>query len=181
MAAPANVTIENITGDWVMNKQLSNDIVPILELQGVPWILRKAIGIASITLHTKHTTDEKGIDHIDIEQTGTAGIKGTTEKRILDSEEREHEDYIFGHVKGRSRWVKLDDLKEEYLKKGWLPFPEKGAIESYVERMDESWTATQIWGFEEINGERRHARHVIVQSPQKKIEARLVYDYKPSK
>jgi hypothetical protein len=40
--------------------------------------MRKAIGLATVTLHTKQY-EEDGVTHIDIDQTATGGIKGTTE------------------------------------------------------------------------------------------------------
>ena len=40
------------------------------------------------------------------------------------------------------------------------------------------WTADQIWGFEEIKGERRYVRHVVVRKGDDWKLARLVYDYK---
>lgn len=39
----------------------------------------------------------------------------------------------------------------------------------------------QIWGFEEINSERRYVRHVNFVGPEKEnIQAKLIYDYGPS-
>jgi hypothetical protein len=39
----------------------------------------------------KQYTDEEGLTHIDIEQPGAAGIKGTTERRIIEGGWNEHE------------------------------------------------------------------------------------------
>ena len=44
--------------------------------------------------------------HLDIAQMLTGGLAGTIEKRILNWTEREHKDYIFGHVVGRSRLLR---------------------------------------------------------------------------
>lgn len=44
--------------------------------------------------------------HIDIEQTATGGLKGTSEKRSLDWQPRPHKDHIFGSVEGRTRFVR---------------------------------------------------------------------------
>lgn len=35
----------------------------------------------------------------------------------------------------------------------------------------------QIWGFAEINGDRRYVRHVVVRKGDDWKQARLVYDY----
>lgn len=53
-------------------------------LQGIGWFKRRAISLATITLDIKQYRDDEGVEHIDIEQTATGGIKGTTENRTLD-------------------------------------------------------------------------------------------------
>lgn len=66
----------------------------------------------------------------------SGGIKGTEEKRTLDWGWRDHEDGIFGKLKGRSRWIKLSDLSAgegtmetdiDFLTKGW-----EGGLSEYV-------------------------------------------------
>ncbi|KAF2436499.1 hypothetical protein EJ08DRAFT_602467, partial [Tothia fuscella] len=172
MAAPAEKTIHDLNGTWTMNKQLSDQTDPILQLQGIGWIIRKAIGMMTVTLVTKQYKDDEGVVHIDIEQPGAAGIKGTTELRQLDGTWREHEDHVFGAVKGHTKWIKIADLKdndadEAYLKKGWAQETlDDEAIDAYVESVGNGWTARQIWGFEDVDvggkKERRFVRHVVV-------------------
>jgi hypothetical protein len=80
MAAPAEVTLKDLSGQWVMvsnslarphlwayrlirltylqNKTLSDDPDDVLALQGMGWMTRKAISIATVTLHTKQYTDD---------------------------------------------------------------------------------------------------------------------------
>jgi len=151
--------------------------------QGVGWLTRKAIALATITLHTKEYVDDASVTHIDIEQTATGGIKGTTELRVLDNQFREHTDHIFGELKGRSRWFKLSDLDEsdydeKYLKEGWEKAIVDGeAIESFVENGKAGWTARQIWGFMEVKGDRRYVRNVVVVKGDQVKRRRLVYDW----
>ena len=102
------------------NKSLSDDTDEILRLQGVGWFTRKAIAMATIYLDVRHYTDDTGVEHIDIDQTLTGGISGTSEYRILDWTEREHEDHVFGAVLSKSRRVTLDELLRDWLKKDWL-------------------------------------------------------------
>ncbi|KAJ5659692.1 hypothetical protein N7507_006143 [Penicillium longicatenatum] len=116
MAAPANVTIKNLNGQWVMDANMSDPTDPILTLQGVSWFLRKALPYATVTLHVKEYADSENplVYHIDIDQIITGGITGTKESRTLDWEERSHVDTIFGTVHGRSRMfrgAKGDDGK----------------------------------------------------------------------
>jgi hypothetical protein len=96
-------------------------------------------------LNTKHFKSEDGVEHIDIDQIATGGIKGTSEHRTLDGVEREHEDYIFGKVKGVTTWVKLEDITDDFLKSGWLPEAnEHGLIRSFAENVDGKWKAEQV-------------------------------------
>ncbi|KAI9701646.1 MAG: hypothetical protein M1820_006417 [Bogoriella megaspora] len=186
MAAPESTSIKNLSGKWVLNSALSGDIDGVLTIQGIGYAYRTAITTSTITLHCKHFTDDEG-EHIDIRQVSTAYIpwfkSETEEKRHPDGQWRDHEDYLFGKVKGQTKWVELagyeDPTEDKFLKTGWLPETENGdVIMSYVEREDETWNATQIWGFEEINGERRYARHILVKAKDgKEKKIRLVYDY----
>lgn len=55
-------------------------------------------------------------------------------------------------------------------------------IHCWMINEESGWTAEQTWGFEIVNGERRHTRRSVVASvKQPKFEkARLVYAYKGS-
>lgn len=83
-------------------------------LQGVSWLTRTALSYATITLQTKEYTGappesedaKKQVRRIDIDQTVTGGIKGTTERRVLDWKGRQHSDHVFGNVVGQSRFVR---------------------------------------------------------------------------
>ena len=50
-------------------------------------------------------------------------------------------------------------------------------MQSYVESKTDKWTANQVWGFEVIDGKRRHVRHVVVRKEEDWKQARLVYDW----
>ncbi|RDB28493.1 hypothetical protein Hypma_015679 [Hypsizygus marmoreus] len=184
MAVPASLSILNISGKFVMNKALSDTTTDtILTLQGVGWLKRKAITLGTVTLAIKHFKDDEDVEHIDIEQTLTGGIPGTSERRTLTWTERENEDHIFGAVIGKSRRTKVDVLEENFLKAGWTADTvEHGVVQSYVEsdtpKSGTTWIANQTWGIEEVNGERRYTRHVKFTGPgAEDIECRLIYDY----
>lgn len=53
-------------------------------------------------------------------------------------------------------------------------------LQSFVDNEASQWTAEQIWGFEVINGERRHTRRVAVAKNGKVEIARLVYSFQPN-
>jgi hypothetical protein len=59
----------------------------------------------TVTLIIRQETEADGLTVVTIQQPGTAGIKGTEEKRNIpkaggDKMWRDHEDHVFGHVKG---------------------------------------------------------------------------------
>ncbi|KAL2148149.1 hypothetical protein VTH82DRAFT_8736 [Thermothelomyces myriococcoides] len=193
MAAPADKNIGDLNGKWIMNKTLSSNIEPGLALQGVGWVTRKAVSMATLTLTVKQFVAPPSppsdpanppVTHIEIEQTGTGGIKGSTEKRCLDDTFRDHSDWLFGHVRGKSYFLKPEDISDEFLRSGWLEGDDekKGPngethIISYVESYDNGWTATQIWGFKIIEGVRRYVRNVVIAKDSERVELQLVYDW----
>ncbi|KAK1228627.1 hypothetical protein PQX77_008221 [Marasmius sp. AFHP31] len=186
MAVPAEFTTLDISGKFIMNKTLSDPHDAILAAQGVGWMMRKTIGLATITLSVKHYKDAQDVEHIDIDQTLTGGIKGTREERTLWWKERETSDHIFGPVVGKSRRVKdlsVVDPSDDWLKTGWTADSlEHGLVHSHVEsdtpKSGKTWIGVQLWGMEEVNNERRYTRHVHFTGPDAKvIKARLVYDY----
>ncbi|KAJ4372214.1 Cyclin-dependent kinases regulatory subunit (Cell division control protein cks1) [Neocucurbitaria cava] len=196
MAAPASVDIKNLEGKWVMNKTISDAFDPVLSLQGIGWLTRKAVGAATVTQHLKQspTTGEDGqpSTQITIDQTITGGLKGSTEQRTLDWHYRGHTDWLFGTLEGRSRYSTLAKISEEskgkgvveedakYLVEGWLKETEEGEIvESYVDNDGNKWTGWQIWGFAEIGGERKLTRRFAIRKKDKNevVRVRLVYDY----
>lgn len=178
MAAPATINTTSLSGVWVMNKTLSDDTSDMLAAQSIGWMLRKSIALATITLYIKHTTDsDTGLEHIDIDST-LSGLKGTTEKRTLDWTERTHEDYVFGKVIAKSRRIQLSEIDDDVLKKGWTEDTiAKGLIQSHGKNVEYEWTVDQIWGFMEINGERRYARRVKFTTPKVRLDKVIVYDY----
>ncbi|KAL4738731.1 hypothetical protein BDV11DRAFT_129319 [Aspergillus similis] len=52
-------------------------------------------------------------------------------------------------------------------------------LQSWVESVDSTWTAEQIWGFETINGERYHTRRVVCANNGEYVLARLAYTFVP--
>jgi hypothetical protein len=110
---------------------------------------REAISTGSLTLTFKHYRGDDDEEHIDINQTLGDGTSVTSVNRILDWTEREADDRVFGPVVSKTRRVKLEEIKNEYLKKGWLPDTAKhGAINSYVRsdtpKSHTSWVTEQV-------------------------------------
>ncbi|KAM6498951.1 hypothetical protein JOM56_006899 [Amanita muscaria] len=185
MAVPPDFTILDLTGKFVLNKTLSDSVDEILQEQGIGYVLRTAIWYATVYLDIKHYKDDDGVEHIDIAQSFTGGIAGTTERRILYWKFRETEDYIFGPVVGRTRRAKAEEIEEEFLTKGWTKDTyEHGFVQTRTEsntpKSGTTWIAHQVWGVEEIDGERRYTRHIHFTGPTGNVlEKRLIYDYLP--
>jgi len=186
MAAPPEITIKDLSGQWVMNKTLSDDTDAVLALQGIGWWTRKAISLATVTLHCKHYTTPDGLTHIDIEQTLTGGIKGTTELRELDWTSRSHSDHVFGNLVGKSRWISIDnpEIPDEFLKEGWLEGEEENGgpngerhVESFVDNEEKGWTGEQIWGFAIVDEKRYYTRRVVIKKGEETLKVRLVYNW----
>jgi len=189
MAAPPEIKLSDLSGDWVMNKTLSDDTDAVLALQGIGWLTRRAISWATVTLHVKQYLDTENPPqtHIDIDQTVTGGIKGTTELRTLDWVERSHTDHMFGTLVGQSAWLSLSsplasDL-DEYLKDGWLMDGEESGPEgerlilAVATNKERGWEAKQIWGFAIVDGKRFYTRRVVVTKGEETLKVRLVYDW----
>lgn len=168
-------------GGKTQNKTLSDNPEPALVIQGIGWLTRKAIGLATVTLHVhEYVNDTTGRTHFDIAQTATGGLKGTTENRIADDEWREHADWLFGRVKGRTRWLaSRADIPsgDPFLGGNWSEDEADELLYGYVESLDSGWTAAQVWGFKVVNGERRHVRNVVVAKGSARAEVRMVYDF----
>lgn len=132
-------------------------------------------------LHVEEWVDEAGHTHVDIDQVSSGGYK-STEERTLDWVEVEKEDKVFGKVKGRSRFVKLDEIDDDFLKQGWdqkfLDDNDREIIQSYTESVGKkpNWTANQVWGFEIKDGKRMYARHVVAKKGSEVHKVKLYYD-----
>lgn len=46
-----------------------------------------------------------------------------------------------------------------------------------VESISDTWTAQQVWGMAELNGERRQVRKVLAKKGNKEHKISIVYDY----
>ncbi|KAH8806673.1 hypothetical protein DL96DRAFT_1765790 [Flagelloscypha sp. PMI_526] len=185
MAVPSDFTTQDISGKFVINKTLSgNDgMTEILSLQGVPWILRKGISVATVTFNIKHYKTNTDTEQIDVVHTITGGIQGTTEERTLDDEQRHKKDYILGPTVGSTKRVTRVDEIPTFSRDGWTADTlEKGLIiditDSVPTNARKSWKLIQLWGVQEISHQRRYTRHVHFTGPRGDVvETKMYYDY----
>jgi hypothetical protein len=123
------------------------------------------------------STGSESSVHIDIDQSAP-GVSPSKELRCLDGLSRDHSDWLFGDVKDQARWISQIEIDDEFLKSGWLAKEErKDLIWSQTISENKGWTATQIWGFQDVNGERRHCRNIVIEKEEQRAEFRFVYDW----
>lgn len=151
-----------------------------LSLQGIGYLTRQAMSLATVTLTIKQyegapcppSTEKGPVTRIDIEQ--LAGPSTTSEDRCLDDLTRSYSHWLFGDVEGRSRWVKLADLEDAFLKKDW---DDEDLILSHLANKANCWDAWQIQGFQIVSGERRLCRNIVITKGDERSALRFVYDF----
>jgi hypothetical protein len=116
-------------------------------------------------------------------QSITSGkIPGTTEDYTLDYEWRTNQDGFFGEVSGRSRWVSVEEgRKTGVVGEGegeWIEGDSEGKLIHAEGKKQGEWEASHLWGFEMVDGERRHTRRVRVSNEKgEELRVRMVYDF----
>ena len=168
-------SLAHLSGKWQLNKALSVDVASILALQGTSYMIRKAIGSASVTL----TISQPRENEYSIKQNATAAaIPGTTEQYILDNEWRTNHDPFFGEVKGRSRWISVGGATKLLDSKTDWESDEGKVIVAEGGHADGKWHAFRIWGFKIIEGEKRYVQSVHVwNGKEEDLKGDMVYDY----
>lgn len=174
MAAPSSITLGDLSGAWALNRDLSDSSEDLLKLQGISLPIRKILNLSKVTLQVNQYVDEQNRTHIDISQSMTGGIGGTTETRILDWTERSQKNSVFGTVTGRTRWVDLSEVRDEYLAYGFEP---GWVVETEVRSDKEGWAGNIIWGFGTAgDGKRHYVRRAAVRKGSQVFKGTFVYD-----
>ena len=176
MAAPPETNLHTLSGKYKLNKGLSADIAAILSLQGTNSLTAKAISSASITL----TISQPNAHQYEVKQSVTsAAIPGTTEQYILDDQWRTNSDPFFGRVKGKAKWISMEELKGlDDIPEGWDDSDDGKLILAEGGSEDGKWSAFRVWGFRQVEGDRRWVQAVRVWNDKgEKIVGNMVYDY----
>ncbi|KAK5453554.1 hypothetical protein LTS15_006739 [Exophiala xenobiotica] len=180
MATPPEMTCANCPEYLAcQNRSHSDDVNAMFSLQGAAYVARQALYIFKYSvLHTIKTYQQDSVTHMDI--TTVVSIHLTTqENRTLDWQDNYHLDKVFGNCHHRSRLFtktgqlhiqgpgSVDDeaflLAEKLIDgttgSGWL---DDVNIHTRTRNVDDSGLLTeQVWGFETVNGERRHTRRIV--------------------
>ncbi|KAL4957565.1 hypothetical protein BDW69DRAFT_191535 [Aspergillus filifer] len=110
MSIPAEIALKTLKGSWTLDKSVTDSSDSILRLQGVSWLTRRAISVATQTLHFNSSTiqNEGGtqIPQLTMRQTLTGGIPGSTEERVMDWFERLRSNHVYGNILSKSKLVK---------------------------------------------------------------------------
>ncbi|KAK7041695.1 hypothetical protein VNI00_008984 [Paramarasmius palmivorus] len=184
MAVPTNYTTADLTGKFTVAKDISDTPDEMLAAQGFGWLKRKAIGVAYITLTIKNYKDANGVEHLDCAQHLTGGIPANNEERTLNWDEKSYSDFNFGHVRDKAKRITdINEIQDEFLKTGWTADTlEHGVVQTVMTsdtpKSGRTWVWNQIWGVEEVNGERRFVRRMLLTDKDgKRITKRIVLDY----
>lgn len=157
MAAPANMTGYANNAKWTMNHKLSDGSDDILAAQGVGFLKRKAIGMA--TVGVSNTTYTEG-DHLVVKsQSSASGIPGAVEEVHLDGSEKHSDHAIYGKIVTVANLKKKEEISDSFMTADLLPESgdEQGRliyIESHSDKAAGNkydWTAVVTSGFMNID------------------------------
>ncbi|CAK3992742.1 Hypothetical predicted protein [Lecanosticta acicola] len=179
MAAPSTVSIHNLNGTFVMNKKLSDhkSINPMLKMQGIPWLVRQAAIYSDIQVKLTQYVDDEGIPRVDQLQISTGGVR-QFEPRFMNGALIEVEIMFWGPTTGFTKYIKNTDIEDDFLKQGWIEEDDGDVILDHTDSKTNGWSATQVWGFAVLDGERRHVRRIVSKKGNDVLTMTTVYDYK---
>ncbi|KAJ5928195.1 hypothetical protein N7466_007151 [Penicillium verhagenii] len=196
MAAPISKDITNLVGKWRLNRKLSDDPDAVFALQGVPWITRKVLRFANLSLEITQsvslsdTSSESATDSSsDIGSVTTMHVKQVVHPGGFNSETscplngvgQDMSLPIFGDITMQLRYMNTATIMDDELRNAFEEGCSSNLVideEAYNTKMD--WTARVFWGFEMIDGKRYFTRHATTKKGSKNdgiVTARMVYDY----
>ena len=80
------------------------------------------------------------MEKINVESVLSGGFGGSTEARVLDWEDREVDDKVFGPLVTKTRRIKVEELDNDWLKEGWLDTAKEHGLIQTSGRSDTSKT-----------------------------------------
>ncbi|KAK4939165.1 hypothetical protein LTR66_015030 [Elasticomyces elasticus] len=191
MAAPPELSMQDLTGSCFQNKTLSDSFDRAFAIQGIPWIIRKVVSIATLSLKVAHEVDESGAKTLVFTQAASVAIAGLSEEkevRFLDGRETLHSSTLFGTSSARSRLVNMstatgNDGKplDPLLTRNFLQEGESGGdnnLFDLVVHQTKGWVMEQIWGFGIVNDERRLIKKMVIRKGDDVAHATAFYDWK---
>ncbi|KAH6650458.1 hypothetical protein F5144DRAFT_523685 [Chaetomium tenue] len=181
MAAPTTINIDDVSGRWLLNRQLSQSTEAMFALQGIPWIIRKIINFATLELEyvKLDPTPDATAARLAFKQTVRPGGFDTRNEYILDGESRTDTVPIFGEISMRCHYVGSEEAAKHDAVGLETDADNAGhaAILEILRSEPMGWAATTVWGFEVIDGVRRFVKHNSTIKGEKVEKAKLVFDY----
>ncbi|KAJ5374409.1 hypothetical protein N7517_006415 [Penicillium concentricum] len=193
MAAPNFKDIPDLTGTWVLNRKLSTDPDEIMVLQGVPWVVRKVLRHARLSLQICQTTstciDEKcdegsvladksnSVTSLRITQTVNPGGFDSEGSYLVDGSKQDLSLPIFGDIQMQLEFIDKSHVLEDSTRKiVEVASLTNIVIQELALNSSKGWDAEVIWGFEELEGKKHLTRNIRTTKEEKKVIAKMVYD-----
>ncbi|CAI7658850.1 unnamed protein product [Penicillium glandicola] len=199
MAAPDMKEIPDLTGIWVLNRKLSTDPDDVFVLQGVPWVVRKVLRHARLSLQIRQTTsisaekstymggnskessvsadNSNSVTSLRITQTVNPGGFDSEGTYSVDGSQQDHSLPIFGDIQMQLKFIDISDIVEDSVRQilEVASLSDK-VIQELAHNSSKGWDAEVIWGFEELDRKRYLTRNISTTKGEKKITAKMVYD-----
>lgn len=189
MATPDSFTGYLNPGKFVMRQDLSGNSDPILAAQGVGFLKRKAIGMATVTVVNTNRTEPDGTVVVK-SASSASGIPGATEELFLGAGPKKSDHSVYGKIITTAEPKKPEEIEEKYLTEGYLPesLDADGKLLYIYSVSDKEagnkydWTGVLTSGFQNVvvNGksEKRWVRlNWFKDNKGFESKIRLVYDY----
>lgn len=170
-----------------------NKLLLILLQQGVPWIVRKALKYASLSLNISQTTtipdlsekpalEAEGSDSpvttLHVKQTVSPGNFDSEGSYSVSGEAKEYSLPIFGNISMQLRYMNITEISDQDLQQKLSEgSPSKTVIDELAHNSTKGWNARVLWGFEVIDGRRYLTRNVVTSKDERSVKARMVYDF----
>ncbi|CAI7592263.1 unnamed protein product [Penicillium palitans] len=197
MAVPDFQDVPDLTGTW--NRKLSTDPDDVFVLQGVPWVVRKVLRHARLSLQISQTTslsakngpciegisnegsdlaaDMKPVTTLRMTQTVNPGGFDSEGSYSVDGSPQDVSLPIFGDIQMQLQFVNISAILEGSIRQilEVASLSDK-VIQELAQNTSKGWEAEVIWGFEELDGKKYLTRNISTTKEEKKVIAKMVYD-----
>ncbi|KAL0942748.1 uncharacterized protein CTRU02_200634 [Colletotrichum truncatum] len=183
MAAPDSKTIRDLTGTWIVNRSLSNDLSDTLAMQGLSWITRKVLttgGIKLVINQSPLLLEKAGsspVSTLHQEQTVTPGNFKSEDVYVLDGVERDQKTQVFGALVTNVKFVPIDEARDDNVSQRLRESGVTEVIEEFSSSKKAGWSTLTTWALEEVDSQRRFTQSSTTEKNGKSVTVRLVYDY----
>ncbi|CAI7603431.1 unnamed protein product [Penicillium viridicatum] len=197
MAVPDFQDVPDLTGTW--NRKLSTDPDDVFVLQGVPWVVRKVLRHARLSLQISQTTslsakngpcikgnpnagcdlaaDVKPVTSLRMTQTVNPGGFDSEGSYSVDGSPQDVSLPIFGDIQMQLQFVNVTAILEDSIRQALeVASLSDKVIQELAQNASKGWEAEVIWGFEELDGKRYLTRNISTTKAEKKVIAKMVYD-----